>query len=161
LKLLPPEAIPVAIRAAAIGTEVYYNSQNQENPVPNIIDWKSDQLSIGKAIMYTNSVQGMKMIPRIGQMRVLNVAAHTAGRKSHHRMAARRGPKRTRAVRAQHIVSLLYLDIQLTGLEGLHPNPIPVPKRATTVGGDVCHHSQGDPEPIKAKQATWSNDHIH
>jgi hypothetical protein len=68
---------------------------------------QSQKPAIGNRMTYINVVQGTKIIPRIGQMIVLNVKFHLAGQNSHQTMAATRGPKRIRVVRKQHIAYLL------------------------------------------------------
>jgi hypothetical protein len=68
---------------------------------------QSQKPATGKMMTYINVVQGTKIIPKMGQMIELNVRLHLAGQNSHQIMAATRGPKRTKAVRKQHIAFLL------------------------------------------------------
>jgi hypothetical protein len=68
---------------------------------------QSQKPTTGNIPTYIRVVHGRKMMPRIGQIMVLNVRFHFIGQKSHQTIAARRGPKRNRVVMKQHIANLL------------------------------------------------------
>lgn len=62
----------------------------------------------GKMITYINNVQGAKMMPRIGHIKLPpNATFQYAGQNSHQIIAATRGPNRSRTVKKQHIANLL------------------------------------------------------
>jgi hypothetical protein len=73
---------------------------------------QSQNPATGKRITYNKSVQGAKMMPRIGQrIEPPKAIRHKPGQKSHQTKAAIRGPNRTRDVRKQHIAFLLANEV--------------------------------------------------
>jgi hypothetical protein len=73
---------------------------------------QSQNPATGKRMTYIKSVQGAKMIPKIGQrIEPPKAIRHIAGQNSHQTSAATRGPKRTSDVRKQHIAFLLENDV--------------------------------------------------